>query len=120
MSKEDKIKLLQDSISEQLAMVVNEAEAQTNSFAQQTVAKNTFRRVRQQLLNQLYNQLEAIFPVVQETPATADSVVETTTETITESTMKVVVEEKPAPKKKANKSNKLVEAFKETAKTKKG
>lgn len=123
MSKEDKIKLLQDSISEQLAMVVDEAEAQTNSFAQQTVAKNTFRRVRQQILSQLFNHLEVVFPVIPETPASAepvDSVVETTTETTTESTMKVVVEEKPAPKKKAKKSNKLVEAFKETIKTKKG
>ena len=120
MSKEDKIKLLQDSISEQLAMVVDEAEAQTNSFAQQTVAKNTFRRVRQQLLDTLFNQLEVVFPVVPGTPVTAETVVETTTETTTESTMKVVVEEKPAPKKKAKKSNKLVEAFKETAKTKKG
>lgn len=114
MSKEDKIKLLQDSISEQLAMVVDEAEAQTNSFAQQTVAKNTFRRVRQQIISQLFNHLEVVFPVVPETP-TADSV-----DVVVETTTEVAVEEKPAPKKKAKKSNKLVEAFKEIAKTKKG
>lgn len=115
MSKEDKIKLLQDSISEQLAMVVDEAEAQTNSFAQQTVAKNTFRRVRQQILDTLFNRLEVVFPVISETPATADSV-----DVVVETTTEVAVEEKPAPKKKAKKSNKLVEAFKETTKTKKG
>lgn len=115
MSKEDKIKLLQDSILEQLTVIVDEAEAQTNSFAQQTVAKNTFRRVRQQILNQLFNQLEVVFPVVPETPATTEPV-----DTVVENTTEVSVEEKPAPKKKAKKSNKLVEAFKSVTKTKKG
>ena len=115
MSKQDKIKQLQDSILEQLTVIVDEADGQTNSFAQQTVAKNTFRRVRQQILDTLFNQLEVVFPVIPETPATAETV-----DVVVEDTTLPSVKKESAPKKKAKKGNKLVEAFKETTKTKKG
>lgn len=94
MSKEDKIKLLQDSILEQLTVIVDEAEGQTNSFAQQTIAKNTFRRVRQQILDTLFNQLEVVFPVIPETP-TAESV-----STVVENTTEVAVEENQHQRRK--------------------